>query len=447
MSEKLSCFKAYDIRGKVPSELDEDIAYRVGRAVADQTNAKTCVVGMDIRHSSPAISTALSNGLREGGVDVIDIGLCGTEMVYFATANYGYDAGIMVTASHNPGEYNGMKIVKSESRPISGDSGLWEIERKTRERDFSRTGSGTLTKKDVYDDFVAHVLSVVDPKLIGPMEVLASAGNGCAGIAVEAMESKLPLKITPMNFEPDGDFPSGVPNPILERSRAPIITRLRAGNFHYGVAWDGDYDRCFFFDEKSEFIEGYYIVGLLAQDMLMHHPGSKIVHDPRLIWNTLDICERLGGTPVMCKTGHAFFKEKMREVDAIYGGEMSAHHYFKHNWFCDSGMLPFLMVSRLLTKTGKPLSALVGEMMEKFPCSGELNTHVPDAKVAIERVRAAFPGGKEDWTDGLSVEFDNWRFNVRHSNTEPIMRLNVESRGDKALVVEKSNAILDVLNA
>ncbi|MBA3724994.1 MAG: phosphomannomutase, partial [Armatimonadetes bacterium] len=445
MSEKLTCFKVYDVRGKVPSELNADIAYRIGRALADETRAKTCAIGHDIRLSSEEISDALARGLSDAGVDVFDIGLCGTEMIYFSTAHYGYDAGVMITASHNPPEYNGMKIVREESKPISGDSGLWEIERRTRESVFERSGAGSVRQQDVYDDFVNHVLRILTPDTLKPLKVLANAGNGCAGIAVQAMEARLPLEITPMNFEPDGTFPHGVPNPILEESRADTVTRMRSGGFDLGVAWDGDYDRCFFFDEKGAFVEGYYIVGLLAQDALTGNPGEAIVHDPRLVWNTLDICERLGGRPVMCKTGHAFIKEKMRAENAIYGGEMSAHHYFRDHWFCDSGILPFLMVARLISRTGGPLSELVDEMMAKYPCSGEINSVVSDPAAALQRIREAFPSGIEDWTDGLSLEFEQWRFNVRSSNTEPIMRLNVESRGDAELVRQKADEIVEIL--
>ncbi len=429
----------------MPGELNAEIAYSVGRALADETGCKTCVIGHDIRLSSAEISHGLAEGLRAAGVDVIDIGLCGTEMIYFATANYDYGAGVMITASHNPPEYNGMKIVREGSRPISGDSGLWEIERRVREQDFSRAGSGSFTQRDVYEEFTKHLLSVVNPSDLKPLSVLSNPGNGCAGIALRALALKVPLRIRELDYEPDGTFPKGVPNPILEESHVETGTIMRAEQFDFGAAWDGDYDRCFFFDETGAFVDGYYMVGLLVQDTLENHPGATIIHDPRCIWNTLDICERLGGRPVMCKTGHAFIKERMRAEDATYGGEMSAHHYFKEHWFCDSGMIPFLMVARLIGRSGRTLSDHVGEMMERFPVSGEINSVVDDAPSAIARVRAAYPGGVEDQTDGLSLAFDTWRFNVRSSNTEPIVRLNVESRGDKTLVEEKSAEILRVL--
>lgn len=353
----------------------------------------------------------------------------------------------MITASHNPPEYNGLKIVREGSRPISGDSGLWEIERRVREQDFTRTGNGSYTKRDVYDDFINHLISVVPAASLKPLKVIANPGNGCAGIAVRTLAPHIPLQITELDFEPDGTFPKGVPNPILEESHIEIGNMMKAEQFDFGVAWDGDYDRCFFFDETGAFVDGYYMVGLLVQDTLENHPGATIIHDPRCVWNTLDICERLGGRPVMCKTGHAFIKERMRAEDATYGGEMSAHHYFKEHWFCDSGMLPFLMIARLISRSGRTLSDLVSEMMRNFPVSGEINSIVDDAPTAIARVRAAFPGGVEDNTDGVSIAFENWRFNLRSSNTEPIVRLNVESRGDKELVDQKAKEILAILRA
>ncbi len=446
MSERLVCFKAYDVRGKVPSELDPGLASKIGRALADETGAETAVVGFDVRLSSREIADGLIEGLRDAGVDVTDIGLCGTEMIYFATAFYGFGAGVMVTASHNPPEYNGMKIVREESKPISGDSGLWEIERRAREEDFSRTGTGSLESKNVYSDFSKHLLNIVSPTDLNPLRVLANPGNGCAGIAVNAIRNKIPLEIVEMDFEPDGNFPNGVPNPILEESRKPMVDRMKREKFDFGVAWDGDYDRCFFIDENGEFIEGYYIVGLLAKDLLSEKPGAKIIHDPRLYWNTVDIVTQLGGTPVLCKTGHAFIKERMRKEGAVYGGEMSAHHYFASHWYCDSGMIPFLQIARLISKSGKTLGELVMEMQNEYPCSGEINNVVHDAAAAIERVEKHFSGAKIDRIDGLSMEFDSWRFNLRSSNTEPILRLNVESRGDKDLVWEKVSEIQNLIH-
>lgn len=446
MSERLPCFKAYDVRGVVPTELNADLAYRIGRAVADETDARRAVIGYDVRISSPEIAGGLAQGLADAGVEVTDIGLCGTEMVYFATAYFDFDAGIMVTASHNPAEYNGMKFVRENAQPISGDSGLWDIERRTREGNFRREGKGRVEQKDIYEHYVKHLLSVVPPSSLPLLRVLANAGNGCAGLALRKMAPHLPLNIAEMLFEPDGSFPHGVPNPLLPESRAMTEKKMKEGGYDFGVAWDGDYDRCFFFDESGEFIEGYYIVGLLAQDVLTHKPGSTIIIDPRLTWNTLEIIERLGGRAVISKTGHAFIKERMRLEDAEYGGEMSAHHYFKSFWFCDSGMIPFLQIARLIGKTGRTLGEMVKEMRTKYPCSGEVNLHVNDPRSALVELESVYAHGKIEHIDGLSVEFDTWRFNVRPSNTEPVVRLNVESRGDPQLVRQKVDEILATLS-
>lgn len=445
MGKYLAAFKAYDVRGKVPSELNSDIAYAIGRAYADEIGAKTVCIGYDIRLSGPEFYEALAKGLNDAGVDVVDLGMIGTEMVYFATAFYGYDGGMMITASHNPADYNGIKMVREESRPISGDTGLLEIERRAHEQKWERTGSGTRSKKDPYADFVNHLLKIVPPTDLKPIKILADAGNGAAGVAVDKLIPHLPLQITRRHFEPDGTFPNGIPNPILEEARAGVEEDLRNGDFDFGVAWDGDYDRCFFLTGKGEFIEGYYIVGLLAQALLFGEKGHKIVYDPRLTWNTIEIVEKMGGVPVMCKSGHAFIKEKMRKEDAIYGGEMSAHHYFKDHWYCDSGMIPFLLVAKLVSQTGKTLAQLVDEMITAYPCSGEINSTVSDVKAVIEKVEKAYSDGEINKIDGLSVEYKDWRFNLRGSNTEPLLRLNVETRGDKALLKQKTDEILALI--
>jgi phosphomannomutase len=449
MGTYLPAFKAYDVRGIVPTEINPDLAYRVGRALADQyPEAKRFCIGYDIRLSGPELYQALARGLNEGGVDVIHLGMVGTEMVYFATANYGYDGGVMITASHNPPEYNGMKCVRAESRPISGDTGLSDIERRAFEQKWVRTGSGKIEDQDVYADFVRHLLDIVKPSELKPLNVLLDAGNGAAGVALEKLLPHLPLNATRRLFEPDGNFPNGVPNPILEEARAGTEDDLRKGQFDFGVAWDGDYDRCFFFDEHANFIEGYYIVGLLAKALLSASPGQTIIYDPRLTWNTLDIVESLGGRAVMCKSGHAFIKEKMRAEDAIYGGEMSAHHYFKDHWYCDSGMIPFLLVSRLVSHTGRSLGDLVKEMIANYPCSGEVNSKVTDVATVLKRVEEAYgsqPDASITRIDGLSIDFPTWRFNLRGSNTEPVIRLNVETRGDHALMEQKRDELLELI--
>ncbi|HWA81949.1 MAG TPA: phosphomannomutase CpsG [Fimbriimonadaceae bacterium] len=447
MGQYLACFKAYDVRGKVPSELNPEIAYAIGRAYADQTGAKKVCIGYDIRLSGPELYEAMAKGLNDAGVEVVHLGVVGTEMVYFATANYGYDGGVMITASHNPPEYNGMKMVRQESRPISSDTGLDDIERRAFEKKWERSGSAGREEKDCYADFVAHLLKIVPPADLKPLDVLADPGNGGAGIALDQLLPHLPLKVAQIRHEPDGNFPNGVPNPILEQSRAMTIEAMKKGRYDFGVAWDGDYDRCFLFDEKGEFIEGYYIVGLLAQALLHDDPHQTIIYDPRLTWNTLDIVARLGGRAVVCKSGHAFIKEKMRAEDATYGGEMSAHHYFKAHWYCDSGMLPFLLVARLIAKTGRSLGDLVGEMICKYPCSGEINSKVADVQTVLDRVEERFRDGQIHHIDGLTVEYADWRFNLRGSNTEPVIRLNVETRGDLALLKQKTDEVLALVRA
>jgi phosphomannomutase len=476
MGQLLPSFKAYDIRGKVPSELNPDIAYAIGRAYADLIKPKTVCIGYDIRLSGPDLFKALAKGLNDAGVDVVNLGMVGTEMVYFATANYGYDGGVMITASHNPADYNGMKMVRAESRPISNDTGLLEIERRAYEKQWELQGAGTIRERDVYTDFVQHLLKIVPPESMKPLKVLLDPGNGAAGVALKALMPHVPLQADYLRDEPDGNFPNGVPNPILPESRLMTETAMRGtsaeradetigGTSHrsvgsldasheelqdqpaydFGVAWDGDYDRCFLFDENGNFIEGYYIVGLIAQALLHESKGEAIIYDPRLIWNTLDIVGKLGGRGVVCKSGHAFIKEKMRAENAIYGGEMSAHHYFREHWFCDSGMIPFLLVARLVSQSGRSLGDLVGEMIANYPCSGEVNSEVKDVRTTLSLVEEKHKDGKIDRLDGLSIEYPTWRFNLRGSNTEPVIRLNVESRGDAELVRLKTQELLQVI--
>jgi phosphomannomutase len=452
MGKFLACFKAYDVRGIVPSELNPDIAYAVGRAFADETGAQKVCIGYDIRLSGPELYQALAKGLADAGVDVVHLGLVGTEMVYFATAFYGYDGGIMITASHNPPEYNGMKLVREESRPISGDSGLGEIERRAHERNWIRQGNGRIEDKGAYGDFVRHLTSLVDPGTVKPLRVLLDPGNGAAGVALEALLPHYPFKVERFRWEPDGHFPNGVPNPILEEARAPLEEKLRSsrgeGACDFAVAWDGDYDRCFFLDGAGNFIEGYYIVGVLAQALLTVDSNQTIIYDPRLTWNTLDIVGRLGGRAVVCKSGHAFIKEKMRAEDAAYGGEMSAHHYFKSHWYCDSGMIPFLLIAQLVSTTGLSLQEMVAAMMQKYPCSGEINSHVESVPAVLAKVEEKYAaGGEIDRIDGLSIEYPEWRFNLRGSNTEPVIRLNVETRGNRALLEEKTAELLELIRS
>jgi phosphomannomutase/phosphomannomutase/phosphoglucomutase len=453
----LSSFKAYDVRGRIPDELDEALVYEIGQAYAAFVQPKRVAVGRDIRLSSAQFAGVLSQGLTDSGVDVLDIGLCGTEGVYFATFAEKLDGGIMVTASHNPPDYNGLKFVREQSRPISADTGLKDMAaliangklpaRGEAARQAARR-AGAVRPLDIGGKYVDHLLAYVDRKKLRKLKVVVNAGNGGAGLVVDRLEPHLPFEFVKIHHEPDGSFPNGVPNPMLEENRAATIEAIRRSGADVGLAWDGDYDRCFFFDERGGFVEGYYLVGLLAEVFLERFPGARIVHDPRLTWNTIDIVHRLGGEPVLCKSGHAFIKQKMREVDAAYGGEMSAHHYFRDFAYCDSGMIPWLVVLQAISASGRTLAQLVGERQKLYPCSGEINRRLTtDAKSVLATVQKQYEKSAKaiDFTDGLSMEFDEWRFNLRGSNTEPLVRLNVEARGSAALMQEKTAEILKLL--
>ncbi|MFT5320127.1 MAG: phosphomannomutase [Pseudohongiellaceae bacterium] len=446
--QEITCFKAYDVRGRIPDQLNEEIAYRIGQAYAAFIKPKEVVVGFDIRLSSNSLCNALIRGLTDSGVDVSNIGQCGTEEIYFATSFLGVDGGIVVTASHNPKDYNGIKFVRENSKPVSADTGLVEIRQLAESNEFDMAPKkGSITAVDVKKDYIKHLLAYIDLNNLKPLKVLCNAGNGGAGPVVDLLEPHLPFEFIKMHHEPDGNFPNGIPNPLLPENRQPTKEALLKHNADVAIAWDGDFDRCFFFDEKGAFIEGYYIVGLLAEAFLKKNPGSKIIHDPRLVWNTRAVVEANGGESVLSKSGHAFIKEKMREVDAVYGGEMSAHHYFRDFFYCDSGMVPWLLVLEIMCTSGKPLSQLVEECIARFPASGEINREVADAKAVIEKVLAYYKGDAidVDYTDGVSVSFDDWRFNLRMSNTEPVVRLNVESRGDIALMERKTEEILALM--
>lgn len=447
MSE-FSCFKAYDVRGRIPDQLNEGIAYRIGRAYAAVIQPKKVVVGYDIRLTSPALSQALSRGLMDSGVDVYNIGLSGTEEVYFATFHHQMDGGIAVTASHNPKDYNGMKFVREGSKPISGDTGLLDIKALAEKGEFTDVAvKGQEYHLDISQDFPQHLLQYVDVSCLKPLKIVCNAGNGGAGKVIDLLEPLLPVEFIKVHHEADGNFPHGVPNPLLEENRQSTIEAVRSHQADMGVAWDGDFDRCFFFDENGQFIEGYYIVGLLAEAFLRNNPGEAVVHDPRLVWNTIDIVEGLQGKAIQSKTGHAFIKERMRKENAIYGGEMSAHHYFRDFAYCDSGMIPWLLVAGLLSTTGRPLSQLVAERMQAYPCSGEINRSLKDARKALDAVREYYRASAQslDETDGISMAFDNWRFSLRMSNTEPVVRLNVESRADEKLMQEKTQELLALI--
>ncbi|MET1025105.1 MAG: phosphomannomutase [Pseudoxanthomonas sp.] len=444
----LPAFKAYDIRGRVPDELDEDLARRIGVALADMLDAGPVVLGHDVRLTSAGLQDALSAGLRAKGREVIDIGLCGTEEVYFQTDHLKAAGGVMVTASHNPMDYNGMKLVRENARPISSDTGLFDIR---DQADADKAPAGTPTTKEEHRPdkaaYIQHLLSYIKPDALKPLKVVVNAGNGGAGAIVDLLAPHLPLEFIRVFHEPDGNFPNGIPNPLLPENREATASAVKEHGADFGIAWDGDFDRCFFFDEKGQFIEGYYLVGLLAQAILAKQPGGKVVHDPRLTWNTVEMVEDAGGIPVLCKSGHAFIKEKMRAENAVYGGEMSAHHYFREFAFADSGMIPWLLIAELVSTSGRSLGDWVEDRVAKFPCSGEINFKVDDAKAAVKRVMDTYAdlNPELDYTDGVSADFGQWRVNIRSSNTEPLLRLNIETRGDAALLKQKTDEISALL--
>jgi phosphomannomutase len=451
MNAPLTCFKAYDIRGRMPDEINEDVAYRIGRAFAEMLAPREVVVGHDIRLSGPALAAAVTAGVTDAGADVADIGLCGTEEVYFATGHLGAGGGIMVTASHNPADYNGMKLVREQAKPVSGDTGLDEVRRRAEAMPSGRPpsrGGGSARRVDTRGAYVEHLLGYVAIPRLRPLTLVADPGNGSAGPVVAELAKRLPFRIVAVRDEPDGRFPNGVPNPLLPENRDATARAVREAGADFGMAWDGDFDRCFLFDERGGFIEGYYVVGLLAEAMLARAPGSRIIHDPRLTWNTREIVEARGGIPVQSKTGHAFIKERMRLEDAVYGGEMSAHHYFRDFAYCDSGMIPWLLVAELVSERERPLSALVADRIARYPVSGEINRRLQDPDEAMRRVRARYERSAlaVDETDGLSLEFEHWRFNLRPSNTEPVIRLNVETRGDPQLLEARTGEILALLD-
>ena len=447
----LNAFKAYDIRGRIPDEINESLAYDIARAFCALVKPHRVAVGYDIRLTSPALAAAVRRGLTDCGADALDIGLWGTEAAYFSTFAYELDGGIMVTASHNPSDYNGMKFVREQARPVSSDTGLNEM------RDMIAAGKlpgkaatpGREGALDIRERYIEHLLGYVDTRKLRKLKVVVNPGNGGAGLAIDALEPHLPFEFIKVNHAPDGTFPNGIPNPMLEENRAATAEVVRKSGADVGLAWDGDYDRCFFFDEHGTFIEGYYLVGLLAEVFLKRERGARIVHDPRLTWHTIDVVREHGGEPVLCRSGHAFIKQKMREVDGIYGGEMSAHHYFRSFSYCDSGMIPWLVALQVIAERG-PLSALLGERMRRFPASGEINRKLAtDARSILERVQRHYAKTAlaVDHTDGLSMEFAEWRFNLRGSNTEPLVRLNVESRGSEALMREKTEEVLKLIDA
>ncbi|MCU7554274.1 phosphomannomutase CpsG [Alteromonas sp. ASW11-19] len=483
MGQPITCFKAYDIRGELNSQLNEEVAYRIGFAFARELNAKTVVVGGDVRLTSEPLKLALTAGLIDGGATVTDIGMAGTEEIYFATSHLGVDGGIEVTASHNPIDYNGMKLVKAGSVPISGDTGLNAIKERAEALDdddvrsalTAYTGgqaidaeaffnghahiqrarleaSGHYQQTSCMDAYVDHLLTYIEPANFTPLKIVVNAGNGAAGNALDAIEQafikqQVPVSFIKVHHEADGKFPNGIPNPLLPENRADTANAVIEQGADFGIAWDGDFDRCFLFDAEGNFIEGYYIVGLLAEAFLDKERGAKVIYDPRVYWNTEAIVEEAGGQPIKSKTGHAFIKERMRKEDAVYGGEMSAHHYFRDFAYCDSGMIPWLLIAELVCTKQQSLASMVKERIAAYPSSGEINSKLKDADAALQRVLDKYQGDAAviDETDGVGLEFGNWRFNLRKSNTEPVIRLNVESRGDIPLMEEKTAELLAVI--
>lgn len=449
-----SGFGSYDIRGIYPTSINQDLAYRVGRVFPEIFGAKKIAVGHDIRLSGPTLNDALTRGLTEAGCDVYDIGQCGTEMIYFTVGSKNFDGGIMITASHNPKEYNGMKFVKKESRPISPTTGLLDIKAKVEDESFDwsyRKARGTIYKIDILHDYIKMLLSYVDVNKLKPLKVVINTGNGSAGPIINELEKFLPFKIIKVHNNSNGFFPNGVPNPLLQDARSETSEAVIKNNADCGIAFDGDFDRCFMFDEQGEFIEGYYMVGFLAEAFLEKNRGEKIIYDPRAIWNTIEITESFGGVPIMCRSGHVYIKDKMRQENAIYGGEMSAHHYFRDFYYCDSGMIPWLLVLELLSQSGKNLSELLAERIAKYPVSGEINTKVSGTdkvKEIMTKIEEIYgKDGEISRIDGFGVDFENWRFNLRSSQTEPYIRLNVETRGDAALLKEKTDELLAIIRA
>ena len=450
MKIKISSFKAYDIRGQLPHEINPEIAYRVGNATAEYLSAKKMILGRDIRASSKELSESMASGLMDAGVDVIDIGECGTENVYYATGELKSCGGVMVTASHNPSDYNGFKIVSENAKPISSETGLLDI-RKIAESDkrLISESRGNLEQRDLNQSYVKKVLSFIDPDSLSKLKVVMNPGNGGAGVYAEYISKNMPIEIIKLNFDPDSSFPNGIPNPMIEENRVSTSQAVIDNKADLGIAWDGDFDRCFFFDEKGNFIEGYYLVGLLAKSFLIKNRNERVIYDPRLTWNTIDVVERYGGDAIQCQSGHSFIKKSMRDNDAIYGGEMSAHHYFRDFYYCDSGMIPWLLILEMISEEKMPLSQMIQKYRERFPVSGEINLKVSDSKTIIDSIKEYYLDDAlgVDETDGVGMEFEKWRFNLRASNTEPLIRLNVESNSNESLMNEKTRELVDRINS
>jgi phosphomannomutase len=440
-------FKAYDVRGIYPSEIDEDGARAIGRAYVEQFEPKRIAVGRDMRTSSPSMANATIEGAASAGADVVDIGLVGTEMLYAAVGHLELDGGIMVTASHNPKEYTGMKVVRRGAMPVGGDSGLLDIRDRAMSGARHETGSeGTVREEDVFPAFVEKVLSFIDIDEVSPQHLVIDAANGMAGVMLPPVLDRLPkLEVRPFYFEPDGTFPNHEPNPLLPENREFIVQKTTELGAALGVAFDGDADRCFFVDDTGEFVPGDFVTALLAESMLEKNPGSKVIYDVRASWAVPETIERAGGTALINRVGHAFIKQRMREEDAVFGGEVSGHYYFRDFYQADSGVVPFLLMVELIASRGQPLSELLRPYRERYFLTGELNVPVTDVAVKLQEIKERFGGeGQVSHLDGISIEAEDWHFNVRPSNTEPLLRLNLEARS-RNVMEQKRDEVLAVL--
>jgi phosphomannomutase len=425
-------FKAYDVRGLYPQEINEDAARQIGRGFVAYLGAKRIAVSRDMRLSSPSIAAAFIEGARMQGCDVVDYGMLGTDMMYFAVARDHHDGGAQITASHNPKEYNGIKLVRKEAFPLSGDAGIGDIRDMIAANQLPAPAAaqGSLSTMDVVDDYVKHVMSFIDPSIVKPFNVVLDAGNGIAGMIAPKLFDRLPCRTTKLCFEVDGTFPNHEANPLIEENRRDIVERVIRDKADIGIAWDGDADRCFFIDGAGEFIAGDFITALLAEAFLIRHPGAKIVYDVRASYAVKDTAAKYGGTALMNRVGHAFFKRRMREEDAIFGGEVTGHYYFRDNFYADNGFIPALLILELMSKKNMTLRDLLAPLREKYFISGEINTKVSDMHTVqrkIDGLSAKYQAGQVYTLDGISAEFPDWHFNVRASNTEPMLRLNLEA--------------------
>ncbi|MBI2588129.1 phosphomannomutase/phosphoglucomutase [Candidatus Berkelbacteria bacterium] len=440
-------FHALDIRGIYPSEINEEAVYDIAQAYVRFVKPQKVVLGRDVRWHGAALFKAALKGFIEAGVSVVDIGIISTDMLYFAVAFYGFDGGLTISGSHNPAEYNGIKMVRKKSVAISSDSGLLEIKKLAfRNKPTLKVLKGKVFKKNILVDYLKHIQKFADLKKSRPFTVVGNANFGLAGLVVEKLTKDLPIEWIKLNFKPDGTFPKGRPDPLRPENRAETIKTILKNKADFGVAWDADADRCFFFDEKGNFIEGYFITAFLSQELLKENPGAKIISDPRLTWAVLDTVKASKGAPIIAKTGHTFIKERMRKEKALFAGEMSAHYYFKDNFYAENGMIPFLLMLKILNKSDEKLSSILSPLTSKYFVSGEINFEVGNKKAMINKIKKKYQNGRQDLIDGLSVEFDRqWRFNLRASNTEPLLRLNLEADSPE-LLKQKTEELVKLIS-